>query len=82
MSANHSIGHAFEKTIQVPHSRYTEICPCELKSISELKIIAQSDKYGIDLMISTDGKKVFATGHSEYDAGTLRSEYIRDLNKG
>ena len=22
------------------------------------------------------------TGHSEYDAGTLRDEYFRDLNKG
>lgn len=28
------------------------------------------------------GRQIFITGHSEYDAGTLESEYLRDKNAG
>ncbi|MBQ6714466.1 MAG: homoserine O-succinyltransferase, partial [Clostridia bacterium] len=28
------------------------------------------------------GKQIFITGHSEYDAGTLKAEYLRDLSEG
>jgi homoserine O-succinyltransferase len=31
---------------------------------------------------SRDYKKVFTTGHSEYDPLTLKSEYDRDISKG
>ena len=27
-------------------------------------------------------RKIFVTGHSEYDADTLKNEYIRDKNAG
>lgn len=76
------IANNFEKTIDVPHSRYTEICPCSLNSIPDIEVISQSEEYGLDLMISKDGKKVFATGHAEYDVVSLKSEYYRDLHKG
>ena len=28
------------------------------------------------------GKQIFITGHSEYDADTLKKEYMRDKNAG
>ena len=28
------------------------------------------------------GRQVFITGHSEYDANTLKDEYLRDLSQG
>jgi homoserine O-succinyltransferase len=28
------------------------------------------------------GKQIFITGHSEYDADTLKGEYLRDLGLG
>ena len=32
--------------------------------------------------MSDQGKHIFVTGHSEYDADTLQKEYIRDKNLG
>ena len=28
------------------------------------------------------GRQIFITGHSEYDAGTLAAEYLRDKSEG
>jgi len=50
--------------------------------ISELDILAVSDRAGLYLAASKDGKNVYVTGHSEYDAHTLQTEYERDLNAG
>ena len=33
-------------------------------------------------MATEGGRQIFITGHSEYDAGTLESEYLRDKNAG
>ena len=33
-------------------------------------------------MAPEGGRQIFITGHSEYDAGTLESEYLRDKNAG
>ncbi|MEE1042927.1 MAG: homoserine O-succinyltransferase, partial [Clostridia bacterium] len=34
-------------------------------------------------VIATDrGRQIFVTGHSEYDANTLKNEYERDKNAG
>ena len=34
-------------------------------------------------IVTTDnGKQIFVTGHSEYDADTLKNEYLRDINAG
>ena len=79
---NSGIANHFEEPFLVPHSRYTELKYCELTNINELEIISVSNEAGVYLMISTDGKNVFATGHSEYDTDTLKKEYFRDLKKG
>ena len=33
-------------------------------------------------MIANHGRQIFITGHSEYDADTLKNEYLRDLAAG
>ena len=34
-------------------------------------------------VVSTErGRQIFVTGHSEYDADTLKKEYVRDKEKG
>ncbi len=72
----------FDDVYYVPHSRHTEVLAKEIKKIPGLKIISLSPKAGVHIVASCDGKKVFVTGHSEYDKLTLKSEYERDLKKG
>ena len=72
----------FDEEFLVPHSRYTEITREEIESHSDLEIISESDKAGIYIVASKDGKHIFVTGHPEYDAFTLKEEYERDLDKG
>ena len=72
----------FDQEFYAPHSRYTEIHKEDIKTVSELAILASSKEVGPYIVVSKDGKHVFVTGHSEYDADTLHNEYIRDLDKG
>jgi Homoserine trans-succinylase len=41
-----------------------------------------SDKAGVFIVKSTDSRRFFITGHAEYDADTLKKEYLRDVEKG
>lgn len=34
------------------------------------------------IVSSKDGRLIFVTGHSEYDANNLKDEYDRDIGKG
>ena len=77
-----AIAYRLEVENLVPHSRYTELHYSELLNIPELEIISVSKEAGVYLVSSRDGKKVFATGHSEYNAETIKQEYLRDLKKG
>lgn len=65
-----------------PHSRHTTVLREDIEAVPELRILASSEKAGI-YAVSTDmGKQIFITGHSEYDADTLKKEYFRDKNAG
>lgn len=72
----------YDDEFWVPHSRHTEVYRHEIEAIEELEILAESDEAGIYLVGSRDGKQIFAMGHSEYDAYTLKDEYVRDKQKG
>ena len=72
----------FDDVFLAPHSRYTEVRKEDILKIPELELLAWSDKAGVYLVASRDYKRVFITGHSEYDPLTLKSEYDRDLGKG
>ena len=65
-----------------PHSRHTEIKREDIEKVPELRIIATSEEAGIYALATDSGKQIFITGHSEYDADTLKKEYFRDKNLG
>ena len=72
----------FDDRFFVPHSRHTTVKREDIEKVKELKIVASSEKAGIYALLTENGKQVFITGHSEYDANTLNDEYIRDKQRG
>ena len=72
----------FDDVFMVPHSRHTTIDIEDVKKCKEIKILSTSKEAGVYAMATKNGKQIFITGHSEYDAGTLAAEYFRDLNAG
>lgn len=72
----------FDDVFFAPHSRHTETRREDILAEPRLALLAESDEAGVYLVQSTDRRKVFVTGHSEYDPGTLQGEYARDLGKG
>ena len=72
----------FDDVFLAPHSRYADFPVQLLQEKTDLKILAASDKVGVYLAASPDGRQVFVTGHPEYDPYTLDNEYQRDLEVG
>ena len=72
----------FDDKFWVPHSRHTTVLREDIEAVPELKIIASSDEAGVYAVMSKAGRHIFITGHSEYDAETLKMEYLRDKNLG
>ena len=66
----------------VPHSRHTTINREDVEAVEALKILASSDEAGVYAVSTDEGKQIFITGHSEYDANTLNKEYLRDKSAG
>ncbi len=71
-----------DDTMYVPMSRYLTVDPNTVASNPNLEISGYGDDCGIAMIKSIDNKKFFLTGHSEYDRETLKSEYLRDVDKG
>jgi homoserine O-succinyltransferase len=72
----------FDDRFFAPHSRHTEFRRDDISKVSDLRVLADSETAGVYLMSSKDGRRVFVTGHSEYDPLTLKSEYERDRERG
>jgi len=72
----------FDDVFYVPHSRHTEIRRSDIERVADLQILSESEEAGVHIVTSKDERKIFVTGHSEYDALTLKSEYDRDTRKG
>ncbi len=72
----------FDDIFLAPHSRHTETPAAAIHACKELTVLAESPEAGVFLAIAEGGKKIFVTGHPEYDRYTLNNEYYRDLNKG
>lgn len=72
----------FDDEFMAPHSRHTEVRREDLEAIPALKILASSDEAGVYAAMTGNGKQIFITGHSEYDALTLDAEYKRDVSQG
>jgi homoserine O-succinyltransferase len=72
----------FDYSFNVPQSRHTEVRAEDILGVPDLEILSESKEAGVYLVGRKDGKQFFITGHSEYDAGTLKKEYDRDIAKG
>ena len=72
----------FDDEFHAPHSRHTTVKREDIEQVSGLKILASSPQAGIYALMSKGGRQIFVTGHSEYDADTLKLEYLRDKNLG
>ena len=72
----------FDDVFMVPHSRHTTVLREDIEKCPELKILASSREAGIYAVSTDEGRQIFITGHSEYDATTLEKEYRRDKEAG
>ncbi|MBO5403248.1 MAG: homoserine O-succinyltransferase [Clostridia bacterium] len=72
----------FDDVFMAPHSRHTTVPRECIEAVPELKILASSDEAGVYALKNESSSQVFVFGHSEYDAGTLNKEYLRDKNAG
>jgi homoserine O-succinyltransferase len=82
LKSNVQLVRGFDEIFYAPQSRHTDIHLEDLLQVAEVEVLSVSEEAGVYLAISKDGKHVFVTGHSEYDADTLKWEYERDVNKG
>jgi len=72
----------FDDVFPAPHSRNTTVRLEDVRACEKLKILATSEKAGLYAAATEGGRQIFITGHAEYDADTLKNEYLRDLNQG
>lgn len=72
----------FDEEFLAPHSRHTDIKRKDIAKVKDLEIVSESDEAGVYIVTSKDGRQIFVTGHSEYEANTLKAEYDRDVAKG
>lgn len=78
----HPILRGFSDVFYVPHSRYTETRREDIAKVRDLQILSYSKRAGVHLISDMACRNFFCTGHSEYDADTLKKEYFRDVGKG
>ncbi|MBU7320714.1 homoserine O-acetyltransferase MetA [Paenibacillus oleatilyticus] len=81
-TANVKLLRGFDELFLVPQSRHTDVRREDVARVEQLDILSESEEAGVYIAATKDGKQIFITGHSEYDACTLKYEYDRDVNKG
>ena len=72
----------FDDKFFVPQSRFTTVLTEDIKANKELKILASSKETGVYIVSANKNRQFFITGHSEYDADTLKNEYEHDTAVG
>lgn len=82
LEPRHPLTRGFDECFLAPHSRYCDVAREDILKRGDLSILAESDEAGVYLVASADGRRVYVTGHGEYDRDTLKKEYERDLLKG
>ncbi len=68
--------------VSVPVSRHTEVRREDVLDHPDLRILMDSEEAGVCLVDDRTRFRFFNFNHLEYDAGTLRDEYMRDLRAG
>ena len=72
----------FDDVFLIPHSRHTTVDREDIERVPELRVLASSEMAGVFAVSTKGGRQIFITGHAEYDANTLKKEYVRDVNAG
>lgn len=78
----HPLMRGFDDNYLAPHSRYTEVRLADVEAREELIPLGVSDLAGLHIAAQRGGRRIFVTGHAEYDRDTLSKEYFRDVKKG
>ena len=68
----------FDGEFPVPVSRHTEVRAVDLPARTGLSVLADSPEAGLCLIEDREKRAVYMFNHLEYDAGTLRDEFLRD----
>ena len=72
----------FSDDFVVPVSRWTEVRVEDIEKHKGLKILMNSDEVGPCLIEDKQNRALYIFNHLEYDRGTLKEEYDRDVAKG
>ena len=72
----------FSDDFVVPVSRWTEVRADDTTEIPDLRILMHSDEVGPCLIEDAPHRALYIFNHLEYDSGTLKEEYDRDVAKG
>ena len=74
------LARGMDDVFYVPQSRYTGIDEEAVAKEPRLQVVASSREAGSYMIIGDGGRRIFITGHSEYDRMTLDQEYRRDMS--
>lgn len=72
----------FSDDFSIPVSRWTEVRREDLPGASGIRILIDSPEVGLCLLEDPAHRCLHMFNHIEYDADTLRDEYLRDIAKG
>ncbi len=72
----------FSDDFVVPVSRWTEMKEDEIAQCDGLDILMSSDEVGTCLVNDPGHRALYIFNHLEYDSGTLKEEYDRDVAEG
>ncbi len=72
----------FSDDFVMPVSRWTEMKDAEIASKDGLEILMSSDEVGVGLVADPEHRALYIFNHLEYDSGTLKEEYDRDVSEG
>ena len=72
----------FDDIFNVPQSRHTTVLREDIERVQELKILASSAETGVYAISTKNGRQIVITGHSDYEADSLKNAYRRALSQG
>ena len=77
-----SLLRGFSDDLVMPVSRWTEMRRDEIEAVAGLRILIHSDEVGPALVEDPAHRALYVFNHFEYDSGTLKQEYDRDIAEG
>lgn len=72
----------FSDDVLIPVSRWTEVRQADIDRADGLTTLLASDQVGPCLVEDAGNRTLFIFNHLEYDSGTLKEEYDRDVAAG